>query len=152
MYNNLIDILRDMPKGTKLYSPICGECEFRRVNGNEINVVASSSKYGMITYNFDENGCYLEEGECLLFPSKVNRDWSTFELRYPDTYHFKPFDKVIVRIKDTDKWAVDFFSYYTNDRKYPYACSGNRWFCQCFPYNQVTACVVGTERRVMDER
>ena len=28
---NLVEILKDAPKGTKLWSPICGYCEFLKI-------------------------------------------------------------------------------------------------------------------------
>lgn len=74
---NLIEILKDAPKGTKLYSPICGECELKEITGNVIyvNIEDNSEEtfYSKGTY-------YANRGECLLFPSKDNRDWSTFKV------------------------------------------------------------------------
>lgn len=29
---NLVEILKDVPKGTKLYSPLCGIVEFREIS------------------------------------------------------------------------------------------------------------------------
>ena len=29
---NILNILKDKPKGTKLYSPICGECKLKNVD------------------------------------------------------------------------------------------------------------------------
>lgn len=29
---NIAELLKDCPKGTKLYSPLCGECYFDRLN------------------------------------------------------------------------------------------------------------------------
>lgn len=80
---NLVEILKDCPKGTKLYTPIWGEVVFIEVRKNKnclypicINTNAASS----YTY-LAKDGRYLinrEESECILFPSKDQRDWSKF--------------------------------------------------------------------------
>ena len=71
---NISEILKDCPKGTKLYSPICGECYLHCVEGWEIRVNDNSD----VIYRFFEDGRQRLSGECLLFPSKENRDWSAF--------------------------------------------------------------------------
>lgn len=78
---NIAEILKDCPKGTKLYSPICGDCRLREIEITpyfteihcivEENCDISFDEYGRFEFEYD--GC-----ECLLFPSKENRDWSTF--------------------------------------------------------------------------
>ena len=71
---NLVEILKDAPRGTKLYSPLFGECELIKVEDSEILVNA-----GRGYFYFSEKGrVYKDCGECLLFQSKENRDWSTF--------------------------------------------------------------------------
>ena len=78
---NIAEILKECPKGTKLYSPVCGECELDCIvsyhynNEYEIRCIAEKN----CNINFDEFGRYeYDGGECLLFPSKDNRDWNTF--------------------------------------------------------------------------
>lgn len=73
---NLVEILENAPKGTKLYSPIFGECELDYIRDNKIYIL---SDHG--SEHFYTNGNYLNDcGECLLFPSRENRDWSTFKI------------------------------------------------------------------------
>lgn len=75
---NIAKILKDCPKGTKLYSPLCGECKLDTVTCESILVESTTFK----TLHFNEDGTYYEgydDAECLLFPSKENRDWSTFQ-------------------------------------------------------------------------
>ena len=71
---NIAEILKDCPEGTKLYSPMCGECTLSEVTDYTIRVLDSNANY----YNFYFNGYYIKSGECLLFPSKENRDWDMF--------------------------------------------------------------------------
>lgn len=50
-----------------------------------------------------------------------------------DIATLKPFDKVLVRDNDKQKWTVDFFSFYDKDLVYTYACVGH-YVNQCIPY------------------
>ena len=81
---DIAEILKNYPKGTKLYSPICGECYLHCVEGWEIRVNDNSD----VIYRFFEDGRQRLSGECLLFPSKENRNWSTFN----NTKRFKKGD------------------------------------------------------------
>ena len=81
--NNNVDltkILKYCPKGTKLYSTIFGEVEFIECDDLYQIVVAKENKY----YYFTSQGAFYFErikyhvGECALFPSKEQRDWSKF--------------------------------------------------------------------------
>lgn len=76
---NIAEILKDCPKGTKLYSPLCGECYFDRLNIGTI--ICKKQNTQEIT--FTSKGYYMlpvfGDCECLLFPSKECRDWSKFQ-------------------------------------------------------------------------
>lgn len=51
-----------------------------------------------------------------------------------ETEHkFKPFDKVLVRDDDDDRWRISFFGFYLNDDKFRYCCLSS-CFKQCIPY------------------
>lgn len=79
---DLLEILKRCTKGTKLYSPICGELEFLYIEHGQI-ICSHNSVYLV----FDKEGRYRlydEGGECLLFPSKDERDWNTFKLPIND--------------------------------------------------------------------
>lgn len=72
---DLTKILKNAPIGTKLYSPIFGECE---LNGVTNDLIYISGKHGGY---LNKNGTYYEGcGECQLFPSKDNRDWNSFNV------------------------------------------------------------------------
>ena len=53
----------------------------------------------------------------------------------------KPFDKVVVRCSEADRWSIDFFSYKVHNG---YICTGDAWFGYCLPYNDETAHLLGT--------
>ena len=78
---SLVEILKNCPKGMKLYSPIYGEVEFV-----ELSVVTGSigCKTNGCTVYFHSDGTYYKGGECMLFPSKEQRDWNDFMI--PLTY------------------------------------------------------------------
>lgn len=81
---NIAEKLKFCPEDTKLYSPLCGTVIFKRVNHGII--VCRKSNSEIIT--FTQEGCYIisrgDVCECMLFPSKENRDWSTFLTPFKD--------------------------------------------------------------------
>ena len=142
---NLVEILKDCPKGTKLYSTIFGEVKFVDCDNLYQIIVTKESKY----YCFTSEGAFIFKnikynlGECSLFPSKDQRDWSKFELKFnPNT--LKPFDKVLVRDDSLECWEAQLFSHIIkDDTDFPYVCTNdsNRY---CIPYNEETKHLVGT--------
>ena len=78
---NIADILKDCPKGTKLYSPICGNCKLLKIyNGLGLDVINDTDE----VFNFSYDGRYNLNGECCIFPSKENRDWGKFQRPFQD--------------------------------------------------------------------
>lgn len=116
---NLIEILKNVPKGTKLWSPICGDCILDKIDTRDTTV-----NYAIycLTVNdhspvqFTANGKYtfcFDDGECVLFPSKENRDWSTFKVTEKHK-RFEPFEKVLVKAFREGQliWMATFYSHY----------------------------------------
>lgn len=80
---NLLEILKDVPNGTKLYSPICGELEFDGIEPMH-GLYPICCHKGEDCFFFTKEGKYYpygNEAAVLLFPSKDNRDWSAFKIR-----------------------------------------------------------------------
>ena len=79
---NIAQLLKDAPKGLKLYSPIFGEVNFVGVDKQSaypINVTDCKGNGKLFT----EFGVYFAEhpnAECLLFPSKEVRTWEGWKL------------------------------------------------------------------------
>lgn len=79
---NIAAILKDKPKGIRLYSPIFGECAFSFVR-EETDDICVKKHNGEKAF-FDSKGLYNTLGECLLFPSKEIRDWRKFAWKKGD--------------------------------------------------------------------
>ena len=136
-YLNLVDILKDCPKRAKLYSPLVGDVRFVAIDEGNAYPIDVESCFSNKRLSFTQQGLSHkgELGECLLFPSKEQRDWSKFKV--PDEKFdystLKPFDKVLVRSDDKDVWKCGFFSCMDKDWMF---CEGS-WE-QGIPYNDET--------------
>ena len=150
---DLTKILEGCPIGTEFYSLIYGKVwlvcidlnsdypiRFSLHNNNTANASVTKKGTHVIGYN----------GECTLFPSKDQRDWSKF-IRFWDKLKKKkfdvntlqPFDKVLVRNGVLFEWTCTLFSHTINNLPFPIYCSGGS-FRYCIPYNEDTKSLVGT--------
>lgn len=79
---NIAEILKDCPKGTKLYSPLFGNVELFSVGENNIPINVRTIKGRTCEcFSFTREGHYFAgyyDAECLLFPSQEVRDWRKF--------------------------------------------------------------------------
>ena len=143
---DLTKILKDCPKGWKLYSPICGEVEFEQMEPSTLYPITVTTCGAKIC--FTKEGFYFCErdgAECLIFPSQEQRDWSKFEAPWYkkerfDTKTLKVFDKVMVKKGPTKPWEIEFFSNLDNFRCKCMFCSTTK----CIPYNDDTKHLVDT--------
>lgn len=76
---NIAELLKYCPKGTKLYSTVFGEVKFSEIYPNNMIVVFIKDGCKRV---FNKDGSYSKYGECVLFPSKDQRDWSKFRLPF----------------------------------------------------------------------
>ena len=149
---DLTKILKNCPEGTKLYSTIHGEVTLISSNDTSkyypISVRLNDKKVEIFTFE----GKLLNKfnGECILFPSKEQRDWSKFTAHWykkdkfdPNT--LKPFDKVLVRDYCDDEWLAGIFARYFKDSKYPYVDICLNSYTLCIPYNNDTKHLIGTK-------
>lgn len=99
---NLAEILKDCPKGTKLWSPLCGDCElFMIAHGEDFPVVVYVPAINR-GIRFTEDGKYFKNGGvCVLFPSRKQWDWSKFQRPFKDG------DVIYVRTR-RNKWVSIF--------------------------------------------
>lgn len=114
---NIAEILRDMPEGTKLYSPLFGKCEYIGVDNSEYPIaIKAQSADGTVSKGLMKDGRYFdgyEEAECSLFPSARMRDWNKF---------FKRGDVVVNEysglITVFDGWANDDYTEFNTTINY----------------------------------
>ena len=147
---DLTKILKDCPKGTKFYSPVWGEVSFERILDKEVYAIEIDTICGYKLLTIDGCYCHLGDAECILFPSKEQRDWSKFTAPWYkkdkfDPKTLQPFDKVLVYdIYDIcEGWACAFFSHIRKS-EYPYSTSSGS-FKVCIPYNDDTKHLIGTK-------
>lgn len=84
---NVVEILKDKPQGTKLYSSACGKCELKEADDKSFKISFYSSRFGFMTGGegtFGKNGNLYDDGECIIFPSKEMHDWSKFAWKKGD--------------------------------------------------------------------
>lgn len=144
---NLVEILKDCPKGTKLYSTNFGVVEFDGIGTNPNYPIVVSHIGGFEKFAKDGKLYCICDGECVLFPSKDQRDWSKFKIKKPkfDPKTLQPFDKVLVRNYDEHCWECKLYSHEKKeDSKYKYVTT-NYDFKYCIPYNDDTKHLVGTK-------
>ena len=150
---DLTKILKDFPEGTKLYSPIFGEVDFKEICSDyEYGIITTSGNYSA---TFTKEGFYYADadGECTLFPSKEQRDWSKFTATWLKKEKFDPktlkaFDRVLCK-NDLDMWRCDLFSSYVGTYACPNVCIGGS-YTYCIPYNNETKHLVGTTDEASD--
>ena len=148
---NLVEILEGCPRGTKFYSSAFGEVVFQGIieksafpiclkldKGDDFWYVTSGGKL----YDYDI-------GECILFPSRTQRSWAKFERFWDkpkvekfDVNTLHPFDKVLTRCDDSEKWGIDLFGYF--DNLYKGVCCLDAYLQMCIPYNEETKHLIGT--------
>ena len=151
---DLTKILKDCPKGTKLYSTIFGEVEFEHIETDfrrqYVIIELKDLLLERITFDGKLYNCY--DGECTLFPSKEQRDWSKFTAPWRkkdkfDPKTLKPFDKVLVKDIPSHYWNIGLFSHCIENDTFHYKCLGDIFsYRLCIPYNEETKHLVGTTK------
>lgn len=148
---DLTKILKDCPKGTKLYSLVHGEVEFEHIETycRHQYVIIKLKDFLLERINFNGKLYNSYNGECILFPSKGQRDWSKFTAPWYKKERFdpntlKPFDKVLIKDDSQHRWLIGIFSHYNENNMYPYKCIGGS-YKMCIPYNKDTKYLLGTK-------
>ena len=149
---DLTKILEGCPKGIAFYHTVYGTVLFDSIDlDSEYPIRFIVGK--KVINNVTKSGLAISDykGECVLFPSKDQRDWSKFErfwdkpkVKKFDAWTFHPYDKVLVRDATSRCWKIDFYGCNTN----PYigliiCASGSKPYC--IPYNEETKHLLGTK-------
>lgn len=115
---DIYDILKGMPYGTPLYTPICGNVEFTSVEADKEKSRAIWTENKNVAYSFDKHGKWMKGGEALLFPSKEMRDWSKFAWKKGDVLVNKDGDVYIIFERFADDTYCSFVGKYYLWKKY----------------------------------
>ena len=143
---NLTKILKDCPKGWNLYTSVFGDVKFLEVDNNHVSI----ERVGKIIQIASDGRVYsCSEGECIIFPSQNQRDWSKFTAPWYKKEKFdpktlQPFDKVLARDTHDSEWGCDFFCSIDIIKDYKYNCITS-YYKYCIPYNDDTKHLVGTD-------
>lgn len=140
---NIYEILKQLPKETVIYNMITGQMETFDINEDKFG------KYIRLgDFYFTHEGSLASDhdttGECLIFPSKEHRTWKDWKefyeiLKQP---RFKPFDKVLVRNSNGERWVASYFSHYRDDISFHYS-AGSCYWKYCIPF-EGNECLAGT--------
>ena len=146
---NLVEILKDCPKDWELYSPMFGKVKFRNIVQGDYPIVVELSDTFYEGFMADGKFTQKYDGECMLFPSKTQRDWSKFMAPWYKKEKFdpktlQPYDKVLVRDYLDDPWKVDFYSHKNVNTEHLYRCVGNSYRF-CILYNDEIKYFVATK-------
>lgn len=150
---DLLEILKDCPRGTKLYSTVRGEVEFDHIDSDKDYPIHTTNKDSLALFTGDGKYYIEYDGECVLFPSKNQRDWSKFERFWDkpkrecfDPKTLQPFDRVLARYNKSCRWKALFFShcYVTQDNENIYVCDSAEYM-YCIPFDDNTKHLVGTK-------
>ena len=123
---NLCEILKYCPKGFKLYSAIHGEVTFFSIEDGMYPICVLTNNNNGIEYFSSDGKLYESCGECLLFPSKEQKDWNKFiapwykkeklvELKESDDEKMRNFIiNELVCLRATDEKGSDRYEEFTN--------------------------------------
>lgn len=138
---NISEILKNCKPGIKLYSPAMGDVIFLGIGDDNYIIVENKNK---LKFYFSPDGRLDAIGgdECMIFPSKTQRDWSKFKIPEEkfDPRTFKPFDMVLVMCDDRC-WVADIVSHVEEDWV---RCIGSGYANKVIPWNESTKHLRGT--------
>ena len=130
-----------------IYSTVAVEVTIIQIDPKDKynNNIIVKSELGL-THSFSKEGKYYTTGECVLFPSKENRNWSTYNSNKFNINTLEPFDKVLVRDENNRCWTTGFYSHYEDNGDIRFFISSSVPWNQCVPYNDDTKHLVGTTK------
>lgn len=76
---NLVEILKDCPEGTEFYTSIYGVVKFDKIDlKTKYPIKTRNAQYGVATFTANGKAFSFEDSECVIFPSKNQRDWNVW--------------------------------------------------------------------------
>jgi hypothetical protein len=123
---DIYEILKGVPVGTKLYTPMCGNVVFAYLATNKEagEAIWTTDKNGEYTYN--KNGRWMDGGEVMLFPSDKMRDWSKFAWKKGDVLEYvgKDTQGTCIFVKYEDDTKMKFVGVYLKEKECIYTSHG----------------------------
>lgn len=163
---DLTEILAGCPVGTEFYHLVFGTVCFAGIEMDMIYPIKftmpENNNMSGVTSAGLSNIYY--KGECVLFPSKDQRDWSKFVRFWDqpkaekfDMNTLQPFDRVLARCKKSH-WTPTLFGFFidTNNEDPLTPFTDERVICvdvgyhECVPYNDDTKHLIGTMEEAPD--
>ena len=151
---DLTRILKNCPEGFELYSSLHGKVIFSGIDENSLKYPIDCTDYKGSCTSFTKEGYLYKmypDAECVLFPSKDQRDWSKFTAPWYKKEKFdpktlKPFDKVLVKISNEsfNTWYADFVAEPSHVKNETPLILGAKEANMVIPYNDDTKHLVGT--------
>ena len=126
---NIAEILKAMPKGTKLYSSICGECELVDISSdfNKKSITVKETTNTGAQHSFWHDGKFFKAGECVLQPGKHMDDWTKITWKKGDVLVSRDGKYEVI----FDHFTNDYYSFvgkhllYTTESTYSYVSAEN---------------------------
>lgn len=103
---DLIEILKDCPSGTKFYSTVHGNVWLEDIDPYaEYPIYFRFGECQESSFAVRDNGHLLDEncGECIVFPSKDQRDWSKFKVDLS-------IDVPVMVKTETSEWMLRYYA------------------------------------------
>ena len=147
---DLTKILKNCPKDAIFYSSTYGNVTVCVYDFGDypISIFKYSVNDTLFLCRLTKEGKYDKryDGECTLFPSKDQRDWSKFKAPWYKKEKFdpktlQPFDKVLGFFNGI--WNCDLYSNHNANKTLPYICFRSS-VSRIIPYNEDTKHLVGT--------
>lgn len=154
---NLVEILKDCPKGTEFYSPIFGKVTFNSIKKSAEHPIRVTSLNGR-EGSFTSSGKYYveyDDSECLLFPSKDQRDWNVWkkEQDLKNIWNqFKDGDYLWMKQKGQDPWVFIYRKNLKGERVQGYGCFSSGWDTDYYTDIMDDYQFIGTKDQVLEIR
>lgn len=131
---NLVEILKDCPKGTEFYSSVHGIVMLEKVtSADKYPIKAYNTQVGYMSFTTNGQVYSFADSECVIFPSKDQRDWNVWyenNVKENAKKAFQSFnDGDYIHFEDSygdDEWTVIYRK--TNELEVRgYACKSNSY-------------------------
>lgn len=123
---NLVELLRGLPnlEDRIFYCDIIGKCKVKITEDDVYPIIVQGLDMAHME-ELTEHGTFyppkdVPASNCILWPSKDNRDWSTFDLHKI----FKPYEQVL--ISEDGGYVADLYSHYDGELNQHVTTSGRR--------------------------